>query len=539
MLLSLRSKCSGATSRSKQLDNGIDIYFASPRGKMRILLDTNIIIPLEDSSQALEPHLARLNNLATTHKHQLVIHPGSTTDINRDRNHARAQITLSRLNRYPAIESPPRFRPEIPLSELDNDQVDDEILFALQRHAASVLVTEDRGIHKKSVSQGLGSQVLYIQQAVEWLERLHTERQVTFPNIEDVPLHTFDVRDPFFDSLRAGYKGFDAWFSRASQAGRKAWTYKSDSNTPLAICIYNREQDPIVTDEGVALRGSVLKLCTFKVGEDVRGRRIGELFLKAAFRYCFENGIQQTYLTMFDSHEHLRDLCVKYGFELFGRRSQGAEIVMRKQIPQDAPTSEIEPLEYHIKYSPCVKALNSSGIFIVPILPAYHGLLFPEIDRQLGLFDDSSVGNGLTLAYLCHANTKSISPGDILLFYRSRDRMQITTLGVVEKAFITNDQDEIARSVAKRTVFSLNDIQKMAGVKPVRVILFRLAFHFPNPIDRDLLTSKKISTGNIQSIRKISIDAFEKIADLAGFTRCVFTNKTSLHEDDSGGQKNG
>ena len=34
----------------------------------------------------------------------------------------------------------------------------------------------------------------------------------------------------------------------------------------------------------LVLDGDALKLCTFKVGEKVRGRKIGELFLKAAFR---------------------------------------------------------------------------------------------------------------------------------------------------------------------------------------------------------------------------------------------------------------
>ena len=159
---------------------------------MRILIDTNIIIPLEDSSRALEPYLARLHQLAIEHHHQIFIHPASVTDINRDRNQARCEITLSRLARYPSIDTPPRRFPEKHLQALNNDEVDDEILYTLNRNAASVLVTEDRGIHRKAIICELNSRVLYVQQAVIWLERLHATRGITFPNIQDAPIHTLN-----------------------------------------------------------------------------------------------------------------------------------------------------------------------------------------------------------------------------------------------------------------------------------------------------------------------------------------------------------
>jgi len=213
---------------------------------MRILLDTNIIIPLEDSSKALAPHLARLNQLATQHGHQFYVHPGSSTDIARDKNLHRAEITLSRIDRYPIVESPPRLKPEKTLAELNNDEVDDEILYSIKRNVASILVTEDRGIHKKSATIGLSAQVLYVQQAVAWLERLHAEKHLTFPNIEDVPLHSLDIKSSFFDSLRDGYDGFNIWFSKSAQAGRRAWIYKAETDTPLRD---GKDIDPAVLEE--------------------------------------------------------------------------------------------------------------------------------------------------------------------------------------------------------------------------------------------------------------------------------------------------
>jgi hypothetical protein len=51
---------------------------------MRFLLDTNILIPLENSQVILEESLAHFVWLANEHGHQLVYHPASEDDINRD-----------------------------------------------------------------------------------------------------------------------------------------------------------------------------------------------------------------------------------------------------------------------------------------------------------------------------------------------------------------------------------------------------------------------------------------------------------------------
>lgn len=44
---------------------------------MRFLLDTNILIPLEDSNIWLQPGLANFVQLAQEHVHPLVFHPAS------------------------------------------------------------------------------------------------------------------------------------------------------------------------------------------------------------------------------------------------------------------------------------------------------------------------------------------------------------------------------------------------------------------------------------------------------------------------------
>ena len=44
------------------------------------------------------------------------------------------------------------------------------------------------------------------------------------------------------------------------------------------------------------INGKALKLCTFKIGEELRGRKFGERMLYTAFKYAFENNYDWIYL---------------------------------------------------------------------------------------------------------------------------------------------------------------------------------------------------------------------------------------------------
>jgi len=259
---------------------------------MRILLDTNIFIPLEDSSQVLDESLSGLVKLANQYGHSLLIHPASREDIARDSNLQRKEISLSRIDKYPQLEYPPVLS-EKELHELgltqnkDNDRIDNLILYALFRDAVELLVTEDRGMHKKAVQLGLTDRIHYVQQAAELLRKLHTKELVTLPSIKDVSTHSLDLKDPFFDSLREGYPDFNKWFiEKCCREGRHAWIYFDGHEHPRAICIYNEEESPIISDNSKALQGKVLKLCTFKVGEEVRGRKIGGVASESCISIC-------------------------------------------------------------------------------------------------------------------------------------------------------------------------------------------------------------------------------------------------------------
>jgi predicted nuclease of predicted toxin-antitoxin system len=490
---------------------------------VRILLDTNILIPLEDSSKALEDNFAELSRLANKHAHQLLVHPASKTDIDRDPKLERRTVTLSRLRKYEPIQSPPRLHSGKELSSLSNDEVDDEILFALERDAVALLVTEDRDIHRKAKERGLSERVHFVQQIVDFLTNLHEAREIVFPNIKEMFLHELEVSSSFFDSLRSDYGGskFDEWFRKSARIGRKAWAYLDEHKKPQAICIYKDEQAEVITNDAKGLPGRSLKLCTFKVGEQVQGRRIGELFLKKAFTYASTNKLNHIYLTALPEKSHLLDLCSKYGFQPFGRK--GEEIVLVKNHPELPPTDSLDPLDYHVRYSPHFRVEENHPIYLIPIQPKFHQLLFPETQQQQDLFTDPVIGNALTLAYLCHAQIGCLASGGVALFYRSVDLKAITTIGIVESSITSSKIEKIMEAVSKRTVYKEAEIRTMCE-KDTKVILFRLSTHLEKPIPFAWLKENKIVNGPIQSIQRLSVDKFKRITDEFKIKNCVFAN---------------
>lgn len=487
--------------------------------RLRFLLDTNVLIPLQDSLQVLESNLANFVRLASIGGHQLMYHPANLADFSRDSNTERRQRNLERIRQYPALQDP-ALCPWNTSSTTPNDACDNELLYSLHCDAVHALVTEDKGIHSKAQLRGLAHRVYTIQTAEDWLKRLHETRQVVLPNIQDVPLHSLtpELNTNFFDSLRYGYPqtlghaGFDEWFRRKAREDRYAWVYRDDLGALAAICIYQIQNDEILNDAGDVLSGAALKLCTFKVGESVRGRKIGELFLKAAFRYATENTCENIFITAnIESQDYLIRVLIDFGFEERGVYLGDSVLVKAHPVIQP-PADGIAPTEYVRRFFPHYLSDSKVQKFLVPIQPHYHEILFPDYaPTQLGLFTPSlSVGNAIKLAYLCHAQTKSIHPGDILLFYRTVDEKAVTSLGVVERFEISDNGAEIASLVSRRTVYSLGEIDGLAK-KPTKVILFRLIGHLPASVPYGYLMRSAIVKGQIQSIRKVSDASFSKI----------------------------
>ena len=468
---------------------------------MRILIDTNIFIYREDPT-ILPQHLQTLLRTTRENKHIILVHPASIKDIENDPDVKRRKIMISKLKSYPLLESPPApdkaFLGLIGVSK--DEEPDNAILYAVYRNAVDILITEDRGILRKALKVGIEDRVMDIDSAVAYFESLHKS---TFSHVmlKEEYVYNIDVNDPIFDFLKEEYPEFDEWFKKISRKGRKCWVY-SEKGKIGAVLIYKEEDEPVDAAPPLPSRRR-FKIATLKV--DLIGYKIGELLLKLAFKYCIDHNIDETYLTHFTKEEdYLVDLILEFGFISCGKNKRGETVYLKKLYPDE---SDIDPVKMSRKFYPSFTDGANIRKFVVPIIPRFHDRLFQDYQkRQMRITEYvgfNPQGNTIKKAYLTHSRIRRIRPGDIVLFYRSRDQQSITSLGVVEEVHISlTDENEILRIVGKRSVYTYDEIQEMVKT-PVTVIIFRHHFYFQNPLHLNELIKDKILGSAPQSITEI------------------------------------
>lgn len=472
--------------------------------RVRFLIDTNIFIPLEAVEPAVEHSAFELCRIAGQHRCQIILHPASLSDLQRDTCSSRRSRNLAMMKKYPVLDNPPRtpedFRRKL-RSKLEDahDHVDDALLYALARNCADFLVTEDLKIHAKARRVGLQERVCNVSQAIQIIQDLYGKPVLPPPALEDVPVHVIPDTDPIWESLRSEYPDFDDWLSRVKREGRKAWVCFGKGGVCEALCIYKQK-----ISEHPETRGKALKLCSFKVRPESWGRNLGELLLKAAFNYCDENECASVYFTVFgDRHPRLVVLAKEFGFAKGPNKTDLGEDVFIKKMKPDEEAARLDALTYHVRYGPPAFKLEGCKKFIVPIRPVYHQALFPDAQAERELFaGHASFGNTIKKAYICHSPCHSISPGDLLLFYRSGDLRAVTTVGVVEKTLVSKDPSVVAAFVSKRTVYPMQEIVRLCE-KEVLVILFRQAKHLRHRITYDELAEAGLIHGAVQSITQV------------------------------------
>jgi hypothetical protein len=242
------------------------------------------------------------------------------------------------------------------------------------------------------------------------------------------------------------------------------------------------------------------------------------------------------YVTVFPSKDDLIHLLGAYGFTVTGRQHNG-ELVMEKvlkkgPLPVDGATDilDLDRASYPRFYDG-VRAAK----YCVPIQGTYHEKLFPEISfrPQPPLFAASGIarertatphqertpGNTIRKVYLCRAQAKGLKPGDILLFYLSRDRrlaasQSLTTVGIVEQYRESQTADELVVMTARRSVFSAAELSALQARSPapVKVIDFLLAGHMTPPIGAGDLVAAGIFNGRPpQSIARLDDARYQRL----------------------------
>ena len=144
--------------------------------------------------------------------------------------------------------------------------------------------------------------------------------------IQKVKIANLDFENPFFDSLRDDYPGFNSWLSR--KGGEDAYVLV-DNNQLLGFLYLKDEKeadDSIIPSFDMRRR---LKIGTFKI--DSHGTVLGQRFLSIILRKMLNDGHDFTYVTLFPKQTGLVNLFEKFGFRQWGTKSNG-ELVYFKDL---------------------------------------------------------------------------------------------------------------------------------------------------------------------------------------------------------------
>lgn len=241
------------------------------------------------------------------------------------------------------------------------------------------------------------------------------------------------LADPFFDSLREDYPGFDVWFTR--KANEQAYVFIGNSGAVEGFLYLKEENGPVDDVSPPFPAAKRIKIGTFKVLP--HGTRLGERFVKKALDYALAADVRGVYVTVYPKHTRLIDIFKKYGFTKKAEKNGpgGTEEVYARPL---RPNTGDLLHDYPIMHRKGVRK------YVLGIYPVWHTRLLPDSklhNEPPDVVEDVSHTNSIHKVYLTSMEgTARLQPGDLLAIYRTSDgagpahyRSVITSAGVVEE----------------------------------------------------------------------------------------------------------
>ena len=250
-------------------------------------------------------------------------------------------------------------------------------------------------------------------------------------NLDYLRFRDIDPADPFFDSLKADYAEFPAWFAR--KADERAYVFTGPGG--IDGFLYLKREDGALDDVAPPLPPAPrLKVGTLKI--NAHGTRLGERFVKKIFDHALHEGVAEIYVTVFAKHARLVELFERYGFTRRAEKTtaNGTELVLLRDLAQ--PGRDVTD-----RY-PVIR-LAGARAWLLSIYPAWHTRLLPDsilASEDADIVTDVSHTNSIHKVYLAAMRgMEALRRGDVLVIYRTSDgrgaaryRSVATSLCVVE-----------------------------------------------------------------------------------------------------------
>lgn len=435
---------------------------------MRALLDTNIIIHRENV-KATNLSIGQLFHWLDALHYEKLIHPYTVQELRKYSNEQMQSLYDAKLAAYTQMKNiAPQTSDFVQLlndvPKTDNDRIDNQLLFELYCGRTDILITEDRKMRIKAEKLGLADKVFTINAFISKAAsenpalidyKALSVRKETFGNI--------DVSNPFFDTFREAYPGFEQWFSK--KCDEEAYICRSDKKEILGF-LYLKTEDERENYSDIAPVFEPkrrLKVGTFKV--EATGFRLGERFIKIIFDNAIERNLDEIYVTLFMDRPELQalyDLLIRWGFFDYGiKHSNGREEkVLVKKLGHYNEFNNV------ISNFPNLKA--NSNKMILPIFPQFHTSLFPDskLNNEVEYIANIPHRYALQKVYVSWAPENNINPGDLILFYRTGETAPkkyssvLTTVGVVNEVISSfTSEEDFLQQCQNRSVFSTGELK--------------------------------------------------------------------------------
>lgn len=427
---------------------------------MKVLLDTNIII-YREAYKTSQLAIGQLFSWLDQLKYTKTIHPITSAELQSHANADTVRTMGIKLEAYHALKTSAPVTPGIQniidhQDQNQNDINDSLLLNELAQGRVDAFITEDRNVHKKAAALGIVDKVFTISHFIETTAAEHPELvKYKVLAVEKVYFGNIDINNPFFDSFRNDYVGFNLWFNRKADE----IAYVCNANQTLIGFLYIKPEGKDENYSDVTPRLTPkkrIKIGTLKVA--INGYRVGERFLKIVFDNALVNKVEEIYVTIFDhTPEQLRliELLEEWGFTFHGSKSTptGDERVYTRPF---LPVANRFAPKLTFPY-----LSNKANVFIVPIYPEYHTELLPDsilnTESPENYRDNEPHRNALSKVYISHSWERGLRPGDIIVFYRTGGfhKSVVSTIGIVEK--VNNNIasfEELVRICRKKTFFT-------------------------------------------------------------------------------------
>ena len=339
-----------------------------------------------------------------------------------------------------------------------------------------------------------------------------------------------NLDDPFFDSLKEDYPGFDKWFEK--KGPEKAFVFYSDDGL-LDGFLYTKQETEAVTDvEPNFSSAHRLKIGTFKV--NAHGTKLGERFMKKIFDIAMACKVTEAYVTVFPKHAGLISLLSRYGFKKVATKSVGGkleDVMTRSMVKLGSIPTESFPL---IKVTPVTKH------YLLAIYPKFHTRLFPDSilkNESASIVTDTSSTNSIHKVYLAASpGTEDMKPGDTIFIYRTADNGKaaeyssvVSSLCVVEEfrwmSSFKSLQDFLDYTLPY-SVFTHEELVDFYKQKKYnRVIRFSYNAAFPKRVIRkSLIEDAGMSRSVRWSFFEVTRQQFERTMQLGDVDASIIVN---------------